>query len=134
MKSIFISALGLALAAIVFGGCASSQPEEGEPSADRVCVNRRDISAIGAFDDRHVIVKARADDYYLFTVDKGCSGLGFAWGIAIAEESTQVCGDGFSFLSFDRSDVGERRCRIVKIESVQDRKAAEAVIESRSAE
>ena len=133
MKSIRIPTACLAFAAVLLGGCAGLSVKE-ESITDRVCVNVRQINAFGALDDRHVLVKAGSGHYYLFTVDNSCGGLRFARAISIAEASTRVCGDGFSFLSFQHPGAGSLRCRIEEIDSVEDSDAARALIESRAAE
>jgi len=131
MKSIRIPAAGLALAAVVLVGCAGLSVKE-ESITDRVCVNVRQINAFGALDDRHVLVKAGSGHYYLFTVDERCGGIKFARSIVIADPSTRVCGNGFSFLSFEHPGAGSIRCRIKAIEEVEDEDAALALIESRT--
>ena len=103
-------------------------------TADRVCVRVHQINSFETLDDRHVVVKVSASRYYLLTVDNGCAGLGFAGAITIAEPSTRVCGDGFSFLSFRHPGSGSTRCRIQNIETVEDSDAARVLIESRAAE
>ncbi|OFV87245.1 MAG: hypothetical protein A2V74_11875 [Acidobacteria bacterium RBG_16_70_10] len=132
MRSISISALGLAFAAVVLGVCASA-PAEGGSRAETDCINRREINAISALDDEHVFVKLSASRFYLLTVAKGCNGLRLARAIAIEGSRTRVCGNGLSLLSFDEPAVGPTRCRVEQIESVKDKGAALDLIESRAA-
>jgi len=131
MRSISISALGLAIAAAVFGGGGSTPAEEGSRT-ETVCINRREINAISALDDGHVFVKLSASRFHLLTVAKGCNGLRLARAIAIEGSRTRVCGDGLSLLSFDDPTVGPTRCRVEQIESVKDKGAAWELIESRA--
>jgi hypothetical protein len=133
MKSYAGLVRGLALAVLVLAGCASSQPVAEQPRAGNICINVRQINSFEALDDRHVLIRARVSDYYLFTVGQPCSGLAFARAIVIPEPLNRVCGDGFSDLSFNLPGAGSKRCRIVKIEPVEDRRAAKALIESRRA-
>jgi hypothetical protein len=133
MRSFGMSVCGLVLAAAVAVGCASSPPAGETSSAGKVCVKVREINSFHALDDRNVLVKASAGDYYLLTIDKGCVGLSFARGIAIAGGPTRVCSDGFDFLAYDHPGSGLQRCRIVDVEAVKDEKAARALIESRPA-
>lgn len=132
MGSVRISSLSLAVAAAVLGGCASLAAEEGS-KAKRVCINRREINAISTLDDGHLFVKLSAGRFYLFTVDKVCTGLRLARKIAIEGSTTRVCGDGVSLLSFDYPAVGPMRCRIEGIDSLPDKNAAWELIESRAA-
>jgi len=124
----------LILAAIVLGGCASSQPKTEGPDTERTCVRVRQINSYSALDDRHVYVNVTGKDDYMLTVDFGCPGLTFARGIAISEQSTQVCGDGSGLLSFNQPGVGIRRCRIISIDKVENQEEAKTLIESRSDE
>jgi hypothetical protein len=131
MRSNRISALGLACAAVVLGGCASAPARKGS-EAERVCINSREINSISALDDRHAFVKLSASSYYLLTVDDTCTGLRSARTVAIADATARVCGDGVTLLSFDDPAVGPMRCRIEGIDSVPDKNAARELIESRA--
>jgi hypothetical protein len=133
MRGLRISFLALALAAFGAAACTSGQGAPAAPAAERVCVKVRQVNSFTALDDRHALVKASASGYFLFTVDEACSGLSFARGIAIAEAGSRVCDDGFDFLVFEHPAAGPRRCRIVKIEPVEDETAARALLESRAA-
>jgi hypothetical protein len=133
MRRFRISFLALALAAVGLAACTSGQPEPAASTAERTCVKVRQINSFTALDDRHVLVKASVSTYSLFTVDQTCSGLSFARGIAIAEAGSRVCDDGFDFLAFEHPAAGPRRCRIMKIEPVEDEEAARALLESRAA-
>jgi hypothetical protein len=88
---------------------------------------------VRALDDHHVFAKVSAGTFYLFTVEKLCSGLKLARQIAIEGSFVRVCGDGSSLLSFDYPAVGPMRCRIERIDPVQDMAAALELIESRAA-
>ncbi len=130
MRFIHPSAVCVASAVVVFGGCASA-PAAKESAAESVCVRKREINSMGALgDDRHVFVKLSSNRHYLFGVDKACLGLRFAMGIAIADNATRVCGDGFSFLSFVDRNLGPTRCRVEWITPVEDKEAARALIEA----
>lgn len=133
MRRFRITLAASALAALGTAACTSGQGAPAASTAERVCVKVRQINSFTALDDRHVLVKASASTYSLFTVDQACSGLSFARGIAIAEAGSRVCDDGFDFLAFEHPAAGPRRCRIVKIEPVEDEEAARALLESRAA-
>jgi len=120
----------LALVVVGLGGCVSSRPASETLNEERVCVNIRQINSYAALDDQHVFVKVTGRDNYLLTVENVCSGLTFARGIAISDKMSRVCGDGFGILVFMHPGVGSKRCRILKIETVADKDAAQALIES----
>jgi len=132
MRLAHLSSLGVAAGAVVLGACASMPAKEGA-QAERVCINKSEITSIVSLDDRHAFVKVRASHFYLFTMDKTCQGLKLARTVAIESTTTRVCGDGVSLLSFEYPAVGPMRCRIEGIESVADKDTALQLIESRTA-
>ena len=133
MRSIRVSALGLATAAVVLGGCASA-PAQKESSEERGCIRRHEINAITPLDDEHVLVKLSATRHQLFTVEKPCNGLRLARTISIADAATRICGDGTALISFNYPAVGPTRCRIFRSEPVAGKAEALDLIESRAAE
>ena len=130
MSRVHILVAALAFCALALSGCATVT-QQNETTADRICVRKDQIHSFNGLDDSHVYVSVRASEHYLFTTDRGCFGLKFARAIGIAEHSTRVCDDGFSFLLFDDPGAGERRCRILKIEKVADEEEARSLIASR---
>ena len=132
MRGIQIPVLGLAIAAVVLGGCASAPARPGS-SEDRGCINRHEINAITSLDDEHVFVKLSATRYQLFTVEQPCNGLRLARRVNIADATTRVCGDGTALISFNYPAVGPTRCRIWRVEPVADKAEALDLIEERAA-
>jgi hypothetical protein len=130
MRSVCPPSLGLALAAVVLGGGARLAGEE-EAKAKRVCIDKRDISAISSLDDRHAFVKLRASHFYLLTLDKACSRFKLARQITISD-AWRVCNDGLTLLSFQYPAEGTIRCRIEGLDSVVDKEMALALIKSRA--
>ena len=130
MTSLRAPFAGVTFAALVAFGCASVPPRK-TTEGEKVCIDRRDINSIRALDDDHAFVKVRAGNFYLLTVDKTCAGMKLARAIAIVEDTTRFCGDGFSFLAFEDPTVGAMRCRVERIEPVADQNAAEELIRSR---
>jgi hypothetical protein len=131
MRSIHVSALSLACAAVVLGGGASA-PAKRASESEKVCINRREINAISALDDRHAFVKVSASQFYLATLDKSCREFGVARTIVIERSRVRVCGDGNTLLSFEVPTVGAMRCRIEQLESVANKAEARDLIESRA--
>ena len=134
LNNVLISGFGLVVGALALAGCASSEPSKEGSTADRVCVNVRQITSMEALSDRHVLVKATGSGNSLFTVEEGCHGLALARAIAMPDATTRVCGDGQDFLTFRDPAKGVTRCRIVNIEAVADEKAARALIEESNQE
>jgi hypothetical protein len=130
MPTIRATVNGLALLAVVLGGCVSAAAAEA-PKTKADCIVKREINAIRALDDKHVFVKTSADRNYLFTTDAQCPGLTLARTLAISgDTSTRVCEGGVSMLAFEEPATGPMRCRIATITPVRDKDAAEALIAS----
>lgn len=123
--------LVLSVALFLAAGCAST-PTQDEASGERFCLKVREIKSYTALDTRHVLVKARVSDYYLFTLDYSCDGLAFAQGMAVEGTVNQVCDDGFGSLTYRDSSRGVRRCTILTIDPVKDADAARALIAERA--
>ena len=132
------AALSIAVASVVLGACASTPPERAsrtDSSTERVCIDRRQINSLGALEnDDHAFANVSTDRYYLLSVQKGCLALRFVQGIAIADNARRVCGDGFSFLTYVHPEFGPQRCRVVRIDSVENKKAAIELIEKRESD
>jgi hypothetical protein len=132
MNCIRISAIGLAVAAVVVGGCASAPAERGS-SQPRDCINANQINSIMPLDDQHLFIRVSASQHQLFTVDQPCNGLRLARRVEIADAARRVCSDGTTLIAFSDPTVGNIRCRIRRLDPVADRAEAEALIEERAA-
>lgn len=126
MPRIRTSVFVLALPVILIGVCAAAQTDKPKPKKD--CVVKREINVMSPLDDKHVYVKARSDNHYLFTMDAPCPGLSLARKLAISDASTRVCEGGTSLLSFEEPSVGAMRCRIDTITPVASKMAAQELI------
>lgn len=126
MSRIRTSVFVLALPVILIGVCAAAQTDKPKPKKD--CVVKREINVMSPLDDKHVYVKARSDNHYLFTMDAQCPGLRLARKLAISDASTRVCEGGTSLLSFEEPSVGAMRCRIDTITPVASKMAAQELI------
>jgi hypothetical protein len=120
---------GLAIAAVLFAGCATLPPGEGPKGA---CLDRRDINSIKPLDDRHALVRRSSGRYSLLTMDEACRGFQLARQVAIEGSAQRVCGDGVTLLSFAYPSLGSMRCRIEQIETVADEVAARERIKSQA--
>ena len=131
MRAFRLSRAGMVAVAVLAGGCASAPAQRQSSSADRLCIDRRDINTSRALDDHHVFVKVSAERFFMLTVDKTCAGLGLARSIAIVEATSRVCGDGSTLISFAEPTIGTLRCRVTALDAVADRNAAMDLIEAR---
>lgn len=115
---------------LVVSASVSAQEEDEEPADDgkKVCVNARLADNFDALSDRYVYVEARGNDFYLFTMNGNCFGLRNAKGIALKDTTSRICSDGFGEIVY--RDMGSTRsCRIGKIENVESKDDARAIVE-----
>jgi len=113
--------LALALPVLLFAGVSLWAAEGPKPKKE--CLNTREINVMSPLDDKHVFVKARSNDNYLFTMDP-CPGLSLARKLVVWESATRLCEDSTSMLAFEDLTIGQMRCRIAKIDKVKDKDAA----------
>jgi hypothetical protein len=117
------------LITLVAGAPVSAQDEDEKPAEDgkKVCVNARIVDNFDALSDRYVYVEARGNDHYLFTMQGTCFGLRNAKGIALKDTTSRICSDGFGEIVY--RDMGSTRsCRIGKIEVVESKEDAAAIV------
>jgi hypothetical protein len=104
--------------------------EGAAPPAEETCFNVRDIRSFDALDDRHIYARGRADNHYLFTMLGVCPGLEGAFRIAISDTFSRVCSLSSATVTY-RGFTRLETCRIGTVEAVEDKAAAEALVESR---
>lgn len=130
-----------ALLLVSGGGLAFAQEDEpteikevditdAPPVAEEVCFMAREVRDFDAFDDRYVFVDGRRDAAYLLTLFAGCFGLRNANRIAISSDFSRVCSNSAATILY--RDFGRMQaCRIRSVESVDDKAAAEQIVERR---
>ena len=101
------------------------------PVAQEACFNVRDVRNFDAISDRYVYVEGRRDAHYLLTMWTGCFGLRGALGIAISNDFNRVCSNSSATIAY-REFGGLETCRIREVESVDDKDAAEEIVELRT--
>lgn len=125
----------IGLFVVIAAQFAFAQDEEGaqaEEKPERVCVNIRTIRTFDALTDQYVYVRQGSDKHFLFTMRNRCHNLRNAQGIAIKDATSRICSDGFGEIVY-RDRMGGRRlesCRIAKIEIVDSKDDAEAIVEA----
>jgi len=101
------------------------------PVAEAACFNVRNVRNFTAISDRYVHVEGRRDEHYLLTMWTGCIGLRGALGIAISNDFNRVCSNSSATIAY-REFGRLETCRIRTVESVDDKDAAEEIVELRT--
>ncbi|HEX6998595.1 MAG TPA: DUF6491 family protein [Gammaproteobacteria bacterium] len=134
VRTVLLGCPLLALTAVLAQDDADEVKEveigDGPPPSEESCFNVRDARSFDALDDEHVYVQARRDGHYLLTVFPGCIGLRDSFRIAISNDFSRVCSNSFASVTY-RGVSGLETCRIRRVESVEDKEAAEALAASR---
>ncbi len=81
-------------------------------------------------DDSFVYLSGRRNQHYLLTMQRSCSGLRNARGIAISNQINRICSNSFGAITYRDFDTVVR-CGIRQIEAVADKDAARALVERR---
>jgi hypothetical protein len=138
MNVIRLALVGLTLSALVtpcVGDDEAAEADEAkeakEAKDERVCVNSRSIRSFDGLSDKYVFIEERSKTYFLMTMRSQCNGLRSANGIMIQDTTSKVCSDGFAEIRYRDRGMGMRRCRIGKIESVESKDAAKALVAER---
>jgi hypothetical protein len=105
-------------------------PAGGEPPAEEACFNVREARSFGAIDDGHIYLRARRDEHYLLTLFPGCFGLGSSVRIAVSNNISRVCSTDSAEVTYGGLGRTET-CTIRRVEAVESREAAEALVEFR---
>jgi len=100
------------------------------PAAEPACFIARDVRNFDALDDRFVFVEGRRGEAYLLTMAGTCIDLRNSPGIAIQSDASRVCSTSGAQIRY--RDMGRRQtCLIRRVEAVEDKAAAERLIETR---
>jgi Family of unknown function (DUF6491) len=103
----------------------------GEPPAEEACFNVREVRNFTALDDRFVYIEGARDEHYLLTMAGVCIGLEDSFQIAISNELSRVCSIDFGKITYRGLGGRAETCSIREVEAVEDRAAAEQLVESR---
>jgi hypothetical protein len=115
-------------------GCTSTSATaagEGEPPAVEACFNVRDVLSFDALHDKFVYVRCRRGRHFLLTMENICLGLRNSLAIAVSNDFNRVCSQDRAMITFE--GLGRTsRCLILWVEKVEDRAAAQALVERRT--
>lgn len=109
---------------------ADTGADEGR-EADKVCVNKRNISSFDTIDDQYLYIRASGNRHFLFTMWGRCYGLRDAHGIGITDTMSRVCSGGFGEVVYRDMSRRFQTCRIDTIETVASREDAKGLVEER---
>jgi hypothetical protein len=117
---------------------AAHEPREvdidagGEPPSEEACFNVREVRNFDALDDRYVYLEGARDDHYLLTMVGGCIGLEDSFQIAVSNELSRVCSIDFGKITYRGISGQPETCSIREVEAVEDKAAAEQLVEART--
>ena len=105
--------------------------EATEESSEKICISSNLVRNFDGLDDQHVFVEERSKNYYLLTMRQRCSGLRNAQAIGLKDTTSRICSGGFGEIVFRERGIGPNRCRIEKIERVENKDDARAIVAER---
>jgi hypothetical protein len=130
LLGLVLTVSGLACTSTQKVDTSGSEPGS-EPAAQEACFNVRNVESFSPLHGRFVYVRLVGERHFLLTLDNVYTSLPFARGIAISQEFSRVCSDTGATLTF--TDAGRSvSCRIVRVEAVDSKKAAQELVEDRT--
>jgi len=127
------SLLGLILT-VAGLGCGSTNRAsqgEGEPAAAEACFNVRDVLSFDALHDKYVYVRCRRGRHFLLTMGNICLGLRNSLAVAVSNDFNRVCSQDRATITYE--GLGRTsRCQILWVEMVEDRVAAQKLVDRRT--
>lgn len=101
------------------------------PAATETCFDVRMVDSFSPLHERFVYVKLLGDEHYLLTLDGIYPSLPFATGIRISGTLSRACSDTGTRITY-RDSGRPVFCRIVGVEAVASREAAQKLVEDRT--
>jgi imidazolonepropionase-like amidohydrolase len=102
------------------------------PTTEEGCFVVREVRNFDALSNEFVFVEGRRDEMFLLTMFRNCLGLRDSFEIAIQSRMSRVCSNSSADIRYRGIDGRLESCQIVKVEKVDDKAAAEALVEQRS--
>lgn len=103
-------------------------------TAEEACFVVREVRNFDALTDEFVYVEGAHDEEFLLTMFSRCVGLRNAFGIAVSSRMSRVCSNSSAEITYREFGGRLATCLIAKVEGVEDKATAEALVESRSRE
>jgi hypothetical protein len=132
--AIFAGALLAVTAVLAQDGANDAREVEiagDEPPSEEACFNVREARNFSALDDRYVYLETLRDEHFLLTMFPGCFGLESSIQIAISNQLNRVCSIDTAKITYRGIGGDPETCSIRRVEAVEDRSAAEALVEAR---
>lgn len=124
----------LVVGVVAGSACAPThtiEPRPGSPPATEACFNLRRVYSFTPLHGRYVYLREGPDKHYLLTLDTIYPHLTVSSRITIEGTWGTVCSETGAILVF--SDYGRlTRCRIVRVEGVTSKEAAEQIVAERT--
>jgi Family of unknown function (DUF6491) len=103
----------------------------GEPLSEEACFNIREARSFSALDDRYVYLEGPRDEHFVLTMFPGCFGLEDSIEIAISNQLSRVCSIDTPKITYRGLGGDLESCSVRRVDAVEDRSAAEELVESR---
>jgi len=110
---------------------ADDKDEDVNEKSPKVCVDTRTVRGFDGLSDEYLFIQEGSKSYYLMAMKNRCIGLRNANGIALKNTTSRICSDEFGEVTFRDRGMGLRTCRIGKIEAVESKEEAKALIEKK---
>ena len=105
--------------------------EGGATPSEEACFNVREARSFSALADRFVYLEGPRDEHFVLTMFRGCLGLEDSNQIAISNDLSRVCSLDTAKITYRGVGGNLETCSIRRVEAVEDREAAKALVESR---
>ena len=99
---------------------------------EKICIRSNVVRNFDGLSDNHVFVEESSKKYFLLTTRNRCTGLRHAQAIAFKDTTNRICSGGFGEVVFRERGIGPTTCRIEKIERVENKDEARAIIDERA--
>ncbi len=127
----FLLALVSTLAGLACTSSPTVRTSGSGPAANEACFDASRVDSFSPLHGRFVYVRLLGGEHYLLTLDSVYTGLPFATGIRISDAFSRLCSDTGAMITYVDSG-SPVFCRIVRVEAVASKKAAQKLVEERT--